>query len=147
MASVSTYLNFDGTTEAAFNFYRDVFGTEFDAPVQYMRDIPMAPGQTPLAEDEQGRVMHVSLPILAGHRLMGTDTIKSMGDEWSPGNTMSINLQPDTRAETDRLFAALSEGGEPEMAPQEMFWGDYFGYCVDRFGTRWMFNCSEPAAG
>lgn len=145
MASVSTYLNFDGTTEAAFTFYREVFGGEFDAPVQYMRDVPSWPGQPPLTEDERNRVMHVALAILGGHRIMGTDTVPSMGDTCVAGNNVSINLQPDTRAETDRLFAALSEGGAVEMPLQEMFWGAYFGHCVDRFGTRWMFNCEEPA--
>lgn len=30
MATVSTYLNFNGQTEEAFNFYKSVFGTEFD---------------------------------------------------------------------------------------------------------------------
>jgi PhnB protein len=57
------------------------------------------------------------------------------------GNNVYINLEPDTRAETDRLFQALSEGGTVEMALQEMFWGDYFGRLKDRFGTQWMFNC------
>jgi PhnB protein len=145
MASVSTYLHFDGRTEEAFMRYREVFGTEFDAPVQYMREIPAAPGEPPLPGDEGDRVMHVSLPILGGHRLMGTDIVPSRGHTCVAGNNVIINLEPDTRAETDRLFAALSEGGEAEMLPQEMFWGDYFGHCVDRFGIRWMFNCSAPA--
>jgi PhnB protein len=52
-----------------------------------------------------------------------------------------INLEPDTRAETGRLFKALGEGGTVEMALAEQFWGDYFGSLTDRFGTRWMFNC------
>ena len=37
MSRVSTYLNFMGNTEDAFNFYASVFGTEFsasDQPVQ-----------------------------------------------------------------------------------------------------------------
>ena len=48
-------------------------------------------------------------------------------------------------AETDRLFAALGQGGKADMPLQEMFWGDYFGILVDQFGIRWMFNCSSKA--
>lgn len=142
MASVSTYLNFMGKTEEAFEFYKTVFGTEYDAPIQYMKDVPADPSMPPLPEDEKDMVMHVALPITAGHVLMGTDMLKSMGHELKLGNNMSINVMPDTLAETRRLFAALSDGGSEEMALQEMFWGDTFGTVVDRFGIRWMFNCS-----
>ena len=55
---------------------------------------------------------------------------------------MYINLQPDTREETKRLFNALSEGGKVEMELQEMFWGDYYGALRDKFGVQWMINCS-----
>lgn len=74
--------------------------------------------------------------------LMGTDAPESMGFKLNQGNNVSINLEPDTRAETDRLFAALAEGSTVEMPLQEMFWGAYWGTLADRFGTRWMFNCA-----
>jgi PhnB protein len=50
---------------------------------------------------------------------------------------------PASLEETDRLFAALAAGGAVEMPLQEMFWGGYFGSLTDRFGIRWMFNCSS----
>ena len=140
MARVSIYLNFMGDTEEAFGFYRSVFGGEFTA-FQRMGEIPLEPGTEPLAEHEQQMVMHVELPILGGHVLMGTDAPESMGFTVTPGNNMYINLEPDTRAETDRLFNALAAGGKIEMPLQEMFWGGYFGSLDDRFGVRWMFNC------
>lgn len=62
-----------------------------------------------------------------------------------PGNNMYINLEPDTRAETERLFAALSVGGVVEMPLQEMFWGGYFASLVDCFGVHWMHNCAAKA--
>jgi PhnB protein len=142
MARVSTYLNFPRSTEAAFLFYKAVFGTEFAMPVMRFRDIPAHPGQTPLAEADRDLVMHVELPILGGHVLMGTDAPESMGFTVTPGNNVFINLEPDDRAETRRLFNALAEGGTVEMALQEMFWGGYFGSLVDRHGIHWMFNCA-----
>lgn len=142
MARVSTYLNFPRSTEAAFRFYRSVFGTEFTSPIARYKDIPPQPDQPPLADADRDLVMHVELPILGGHVLMGTDASESMGFALTQGNNVYINLEPDTRPETDRLFAALADGGSVEMPLQEMFWGGYFGSLVDRFGVRWMFNCA-----
>jgi PhnB protein len=141
MASVSTYLNFARSTEEAFNFYRSVFGTTFEGQVMRFGDMPPAPDQPPIAEADRNLIMHMALPILAGHMLMGTDAPESMGFELNQGNNVYINLEPDTRTETDRLFKALGEGGKVEMALAEQFWGDYFGSLTDRFGTHWMFNC------
>ncbi len=141
MARVSAYLNFPRATEEAFTFYKQVFGTEFSAPIARFKDVPAVPGQPPLAEGDGELVMHVELPITAGFVLMGTDAPESMGFTVTPGNNMYINLEPDTRTETDRLFAALSEGGAVETPLQVMFWGAYYGSLTDRFGIRWMFNC------
>jgi len=143
MAKVSTYLNFARETEEAFNFYKSVFGTEFVGDIQRMGSVPPQSGQPPLAEEDKNLVMHVALPILGGHMLMGTDAPESMGFTLTKGNNVYINLEPDTRAETDKLFAALSEGSEVEMPMQEMFWGDYFGSLTDKYGIHWMFNCSS----
>lgn len=143
MARVSTYLNFSRNTEEAFNFYKSVFGTEFDGEIGRMGDVPGQDGQPPLSDEDKNLVMHVALPILGGHVLMGTDAPESLGFTVEFGNNIYINLEPDTRAETDTLFSALAEGGVVEMAMQVMFWGDYFGSLTDKFGVRWMFNCSE----
>jgi PhnB protein len=142
MARVSTYLNFPGTTEPAFEFYRSVFGTAFSGPIHRMGEAPAMPGQPPLSDADKQRVMHVELPILAGHVLMGTDATGSMGFQLVAGNNVHINLETDTRAQTERLFAALAEGGTVEMPLQDMFWGAYFGSLRDRFGVQWMFNCA-----
>jgi len=141
MARVSTYLNFPGTTEQAFTFYRSVFGGEFNGPIHRFGQAPAAPGQPPMSEADKNLVMHVELSILGGHVLMGTDAPTSMGFTVVNGNSVHINLEPDTRAETDKLFAALSASAKVDMPLQEMFWGAYFGSLTDRFGVRWMFNC------
>ena len=143
MARVSTYLNFPRTTEAAFEFYRSVFQTEYLGPIARFRDMPPDPGQAPLRAEDGNLVLHVELPILGGHVLMGTDAVESMGFSVTPGNNVYINLEPDTRPDTDHLFAALAAGGTVEMPLQEMFWGGYFGSLTDRFGIRWMVNCAS----
>ncbi|WP_207492604.1 VOC family protein [Aridibaculum aurantiacum] len=144
MASVSTYLNFANKTEEAFTFYKSVFGGEYSGTGIYrFRDIPPSDELPPLPEAELDLVMHVELPILDGHKLMGTDAPASMGFTLAAGNNVHINLQPDTREETKRLFDKLSEGGKVTQELQDMFWGDYYGSCTDKFGINWMFNCSE----
>jgi PhnB protein len=139
MASVSIYLNFAGKTEEAFKFYKSVFRTDFERPIMYHRDIPSGPGMPTFSEEDKNKVMHATLPILGGTKLMATDILESMGHKLIEGNNITINLEPDSKEETDRLFNALSEGGS-EIAPmRNEFWG-YWGCCKDRFGIRWMFN-------
>jgi PhnB protein len=142
MARVSTYLNFTRNTEDAFLFYKSAFKTDFEGPIVRFKDGPPCPGQPPQSEVDGKLIMHVALPILGGHILMGTDAPESMGFTLNQGNNLYINLEPDTRAETDRLYAALGEGGKLEQPLQEMFWGAYWGYLIDQFGVRWMFNCA-----
>lgn len=146
MAQVSTYLNFPRNTEEAFNFYKSVFGTEFiNGGIMRFKDIPPSEDTPPVHEGDKHLVMHVSLPILGGHVLMGTDAPESLGFKVNFGNNVYISLQPDTREETKRLFNALSEGGKIEQELQDMFWGDYYGSCTDKFGVKWMFNCAEKS--
>jgi len=142
MAQTSTYLNFERNTEEAFKFYKSVFGTEFIGEILRHGDVPMPEGQPGASEADKNLVMHVRLPILGGHLLMGTDAPESMGMTLNQGNNVYISLHPDTRDEADTLFAALSEGGDVEMPMEDQFWGDYFGSIVDKFGVNWMINHS-----
>jgi PhnB protein len=144
MASVSTYLNFTRNTEEAFNFYKTVFGGEFfGSGILRYGDTPAYPDGPEISEEDKNLVMHVELRILGSHTLMGTDAPESMGCKVNFGNNSFINLQPDTREETKQLFDKLSAGGTVTMELQDMFWGDYFGSCTDKFGVQWMFNCGE----
>lgn len=136
----STYVNFPGNTEEAFEFYRSVFKTEFINGLHRFGDIPPDPTQPPMAENLKRMIIHVELPLLGNHILMGTDAPKEMGFEVTKGNNMHINLEPDSRQEAERLFKELSAGGEITMPLQDMFWGAYFGSFVDRFGINWMVN-------
>jgi PhnB protein len=144
MARVSTYLNFPRNTEEAFLFYKTVFQTEFMGPITRMGGGPDG-GSPQVPEADRNLVMNVALPILGGHVLMGTDAPESMGFNLNAGNNVHLNLEPDTLEETERLFAALSDGGKVAMKLERMFWGAYFGSITDKFGIHWMFNCTVPA--
>lgn len=143
MASVSTYLNFRRNTEEAFDFYKSVFGGEYSCDVARFGELPPTEGMPPLPEGDENLIMHIELPILGGHVLMGTDAPESMGFNMNFGNNVHISLMTDTREETKSLFGALAEGGNVTMELQDTFWGAYYGSCTDKYGVQWMFNCAD----
>jgi uncharacterized glyoxalase superfamily protein PhnB/uncharacterized protein YndB with AHSA1/START domain len=139
-ARVSTYLNFPGTTEAAFNFYQTIFKTEFIGGIRRFGDLPQDANHPPIRENLKQLVIHVELPTLGDHVIMGTDATTDMGFTVTEGNNMHINLEPSSREEAKRLFDELSAGGKVEMPIQDMFWGAYYGSFTDKFGINWMIN-------
>jgi uncharacterized glyoxalase superfamily protein PhnB/uncharacterized protein YndB with AHSA1/START domain len=144
MARTTTYLNFPGNTEEAFNFYKSVFGTSFAGNgIQRFGDIPPEAGHPPVSEEVKKMILHIELPITGGHVLMATDAPREMGFTVTPGNNMHICVEPETKAETKKFFEALSNGGNITMPLADMFWGAYFGSFTDKFGINWMFNCIE----
>jgi len=136
MTAVSPYLNFNGNTEEAFNFYKSVFGGEFLSVMRF-KDSPECGEMT---DADKERIMHISLPIGDGAVLMGTDSLESLGQKLTLGNNFYICLSPDTKEEADKLFNGLSAGGKIEMPIQDMFWGAYWGSFTDKFGVQWMIN-------
>ena len=138
MASVSTYLNFMGDTEAAFSLYGRAFGSTMRG-LQRMGEIPDGPE---LSDEEKMKVMHVELDILGGHTLMATDMLESMGHQLRIGNNVTVSLQFYSREQADATYAILSENSTEATGMSEMFWG-YWGVCLDQFGVRWMFNVSS----
>ena len=141
MTKLNTYLNFAGNTEEAFNFYRSVFGGEFTSLVRF-KEFPMEGVNIP--KEDEDKVMHVALPIGEGNVLMATDTVQSLGQQLVQGNNVYISVDPSSKEEADRLFKALSDGGEIEMPIADQAWGDYYGSFKDRFGVMWMVNYSPP---
>lgn len=139
------YLNFQGKTEAAFNFYKSVFGGEFAMLSRY-GDMPSSEGVT-LSEADKNLVLHVSLPINEFTILMGSDT----SDQFCAQNStvftqgtnhyISINLDASEQAEAKRLFDALAINGQIEMPLEKTFWGALYGAFTDQFGVKWMVNC------
>lgn len=138
MARVNTYLNFQGQTEEALTSYAKTFGTAITMLTRFS-DVPgMVPGEIP--GEERELVMHAELPILAGHVLMATDMLRSMGQETRIGNNTTLCLDVDSKEEADRIYAALSDGGSEGSPMADMPWGAYWGVTLDRYGIRWMVN-------
>ncbi|MGN6490517.1 MAG: VOC family protein [Agriterribacter sp.] len=137
MATVNVYLTFNGNCEAAFNFYKSVFGGDFPYIGRFKDMPPGEEGKTMSVEDGE-RIMHVSLPISKETMLMGSDT----GGEWAStfiqGNNFSISVNTESREEADKIFDKLSAGGKVTMPMNNTFWNSYFGMLTDQFGINWM---------
>ena len=136
--SLSTYLHFNGNCREAFEFYRSAFGGEFDV-LQTFGD---GPADMDVPGDESNNIMHVSLRI-GTSVLMGSDVPSTFASPVQMGSNISISYASPSREETDALFAKLADGGTVTMPLQDMFWGDYFGSCVDKFGINWMISCER----
>ena len=75
---------------------------------------------------------------------MGSDSSEAFGKATIAGNNFSISINADSKAEADKLFSAVSAGGNITMPLADTFWGSYFGMCVDKFGIAWMMSYDEP---
>src|SRR5262249_33781672 len=106
MTAFNIYLNFPGTTEEAFNFYKSIFGGEFAAIMRF-GDGPES-GQMPA--DVKNKIMHIALPVGNGNMLMATDMVDRFGPKYSPGINFSLSVSPDSEEETRRIYNALSAG-------------------------------------
>ena len=141
MAQVNPYLVFNGNCEAAFLFYKSVFGGEFPY-IGKFKDMPADENCPPPTTEEGERIMHVSLPISKETILMGSDTTSQSGDVIM-GTNFSISINTDSQAEADKLFNGLSSEGTIIMPMNKTFWGAYFGMFTDKFGINWMINFDE----
>ena len=133
---ITPYLNFDGRCRAAFEFYAATFGGRIEGLMTY-GDSPMRDQSPPETHD---RVMHARL-VADGAVLMGADG-PPQHQHTPRGIWVSLHLKDAAKGE--RIFAALSEGGQVTMPFGPTFWG-VFGMTTDRFGIPWMVNC-EPTS-
>lgn len=136
MAKINPYINFNGNTEEAFNFYKSVFGGEF---VSISRFKDLNNDDFPVSEKEANKIMHISLKI-GDNVLMANDVPEKMGTVNEMENRSKIAVTADSREEADQLFYGLSEGGTIEMPIAQSPWGSYFGMFRDKFGIEWMID-------
>jgi PhnB protein len=127
------YLNFMGNCEEALNHYKKVLGGTITVSSRYDDPNMNAP------ENYKDKILHAELTFDGGS-LMGSDTFP--GQELKYGDSMNMSLGLAGEEEATRVFNALAEGGKVLMPLEKQFWGDMFGHCIDRFGTRWMINAT-----
>ena len=140
MATINTWINFNGNAEEAFTFYKSVFGGEFAKVVRF-KDIASA--QFQVAEKEENKIMYIALPIGSNAMLIANDVPEVMGRVSEQENRSKILVSADSKEEADRLFAGLSAGGAVEGAMGDSPWDSYAGMFRDKYGIEWIIEFSS----
>ena len=139
MTKVHSYLNFNGNCEEAFNFYKDVFKTEFTGVYRF-GDMPKDPNY-PIPDADKNKIMHVGLPISEYTMLMGSDCLESFGQKATPGSTTYIMLDVESAADAQAIHNSLSANSQKmEMDLGETFYAELFSSFIDQFGIAWMIH-------
>lgn len=129
-----TYLNFNGKCGEAFKFYAEVFGGELH--MFTYGESPMC-DQTP--PELRNQIMHAALKV-GDAMIMGSDAPPTM---YQPAQGFGVAIALEDLPRAERIFHALSQGGQVRMPLEETFWAKRFGDVVDRYGTPWMVSAGE----
>jgi PhnB protein len=134
---LNPYLNFRDDARDAMTFYQSVLGGELAISTF---------GELQVTDDpnEQDKVMHAQLETSDGLLLMAADTPPGM--QHQPQAGVSVSLSGDDEARLRGYWERLSDGGTVLVGFEKAPWGDTFGMCVDRFGTRWLVNAVAQSA-
>ena len=138
IVQVSFHLVFGGQCEAAFQFYERALGGKIVNILTY--------GNSPMAEqvppEWRGKIVHanfeVGATVLAGADVLPEQYVKPQG--------FYVLLSVDDAMDAERMFSALAENGEVQMAIQRTFWSPCFGVLTDQFGIAWEINCEQAPA-
>ncbi len=136
MMQVNPYLNFNGNTREAMNFYKDCLGGELS--IQVVKETPAAANMPPESQD---KVMHSSLTVDGNILVLASDMMR---DKTNNGNSISLCLNCGSEEEIRRTFKNLSQSGTIGHDLEDTFWGAIFGDLTDKYGIRWMFNYTKP---
>lgn len=139
MATINSWINFNGNAEEAFTFYKSVFGGEF---TKVLRFKDLASTEFPVPEKEENKIMHIALPIGTGTMLIANDVPESMGRVNERENRSKILVSTESKEEADRLFTGLSAGGEVEGPMGDGPFGSYMGMFRDKYGIEWIIEFS-----
>jgi len=127
---VQSYLFFDGRCEEALEFYRKALDAEVTMLMRY-KDSPDTANQPPNSGD---KIMHASF-------IVGETTVLA-SDGHCSGHTefkgFGLSLTVATEADAQKLFAALSAGGQVLTPLVKTFFSPAFGMTADKFGVMWM---------
>lgn len=135
---LNPYLNFDGNTRQAIQFYHSVFGGELTMTT-------FAEGGMPHQPADKDKIMHAQLITSSGYWIMASDT--PPGFQLNPGNAITLSLNGDAEDELRGYWNKLADGGTVTMPLAKAPWGDSFGMLTDSFGTPWMVNIGTGGNG
>jgi PhnB protein len=137
--NVQPYLFFEGRCEEAIEFYRRAVGAEVRMLMRN-KDSPEPPPPDKVTPGSENKVLHAEFTI-GESTIMASDGYSS-GKPAFQGFSLSISVQDVAAAE--KVFRALSEGGQVTLPLTQTFFSPRFGMLTDRFGVGWMVNVVTP---
>jgi len=133
--SCNVYISFDGECRDAITFYQKVFRLEAPEIMTYGEAPDLPPG---VSDADKNRVLHAMLPIV-GSRMMFSDC--PSGFPLVKGNNIAVSLDYEgSKAEMERIYNELSEGGETHMPLGKTFFATLFAMFTDKFGIVWQLS-------
>lgn len=138
MRTLNPWINFNGTAEEAFTFYKSVFGGEFSKVIRF-KDVS---GTGIPAGVDGEKVMQITLHLGKGHMLIGNDVPTFMGKVSEEENRIKIHVGVESKDEAERIFNGLSQGAQVEAPLGYSPWGTYFGMFRDKYGIEWIIECN-----
>jgi PhnB protein len=134
MLGVNPYIAFKGNCREAIEFYKQAF----DAEVLFTQTF----GESPMSSmGPADNIMHCSMKV-GNSTIMMCDDPRPEGGGGDGNISLAIGLNDPERAK--QVFGNLTKGGSVVMPLEKTYWADAFGMVTDKFGVKWMVNCSAP---
>lgn len=132
---LTTYINLPGTCKEALRFYEEHLGAKIIFEMSY----DQMPEPKHLAPGFKGdRVLHATVSI--GETLLEAADVPGA----EPMRSAYLTLSVDSHEEAERIYKALTEGGQVFMKLEETFFAHRFAQFRDRFGINWMLVHGKP---
>jgi PhnB protein len=131
---MNTYVNFAGKCKEAFEYYEKHLGGK----ILMMMTFDQMPDPKTIPPGLEKGVLHASI-MIGDRRLMASD-----GPKVEPMRSAYLSLAVDSDDEAERIYKALSDGGEVFIPMAETFFAHRFGQFRDKFGINWMVVHERP---
>ena len=129
MATIKTYLTFNGNCREAMTFYKECLGGELT-----LETVKGSPMESHCPREMHNNILHASLEN-NGLSLLSSDMAEPGGV--NAGNNVSLSLICANEAEIETLFKSLAEGGSIKY-PLHDFYSGKIGVLVDKFSINWI---------
>jgi len=131
MNNITIFLMFDGKAEEAMNFYTYLFT---DSAIKSI---------SRYGENEDGPAGTVRQAVFAlnGQEFMCIDSFIKHGFTFTPA--MSLFVRLGAESELDKLYAALSEGGQILMPLDAYPFSKKYGWINDKYGVSWQLTLAD----
>src|SRR5258706_13398380 len=127
-SKVCPFLMFEGKAEAAMNFYVSLFPRAEITQIE--RWGPHQPGKE--------NWVKLALFEIGSQRIKCSDSTVKHNFTFTPASSLFVECE--SEQELDRLYGALSDGGQALMPLGSYGFSRKFGWVNDKFGVSWQVN-------